>query len=614
MFRKELMKNSLSAKTNFGFLSLIVFQFLVLFLPEINSDANSFLREENKTFLKNKVSKSTNIFDLTDEDKKLVEETLASMPLYEKCAQIFMPAVLGNSLNQSSKEFKSTLDLVKNHGIGGIVISTGDIDETVSVINELQKKSTIPLLVAADFENGIGMRMNSSNSFPHAMAVGSSDETDFAFQIGKATAIEALMLGVNINFAPVADVNNNPGNPVINLRSYSEDKNIVSNFCNSFIEGSIEGGVIPTAKHFPGHGNTHIDSHNDLPVIYGSDESLFSNELIPFIELINNNLPAIMVGHLNVPAFDNQKNLPASLSYNIVTKLLKEKLKFKGLIITDALDMRAVTNYFSNGDACVKAFIAGNDILLMPSNIADGITAIYDAVKSGRISETRLNESIRKILSAKKWLKLNKDNFSQKKTNLKRIRIEQHYKLSKIVAEKSVAIVKLRNDLLPIDSTKYIKTFLIDITNRTVMQNSHFSELYKNNFSMHSQKVLTNSSKISDYKYALEIAKECELIVLASYFYIRNDINGKSLSDLQLNFIRDLLTLNKKVLIITFENPYILSLFPNAENYICTFSNSETSQRAAIKLLKGSIKSNGKLPITIPNTDFKIGYKWRSNF
>ncbi len=477
MFRKELMKNSLSAKTNFGFLSLIVFQFLVLFLPEINSDANSFLREENKTFLKNKVSKSTNIFDLTDEDKKWVEETLASMPLYEKCAQIFMPAVLGNSLNQSSKEFKSTLDLVKNHGIGGIVISTGDIDETVSVINELQKKSTIPLLVAADFENGIGMRMNSSNSFPHAMAVGSSDETDFAFQIGKATAIEALMLGVNINFAPVADVNNNPGNPVINLRSYSEDKNIVSNFCNSFIEGSIEGGVIPTAKHFPGHGNTHIDSHNDLPVIYGSDESLFSNELIPFIELINNNVPAIMVGHLNVPAFDNQKNLPASLSYNIVTKLLKEKLKFKGLIITDALDMRAVTNYFSNGDACVKAFIAGNDILLMPSNIADGITAIYDAVKSGRISETRLNESIRKILSAKKWLKLNKDNFSQKKTNLKRIRIEQHYKLSKIVAEKSVAIVKLRNDLLPIDSTKYIKTFLIDITNRTVMKNSHFSEI-----------------------------------------------------------------------------------------------------------------------------------------
>ena len=178
---------------------------------------------------------------------------------------------------------------------------------------------------------------------------------------------------------------------------------------------SIDGGVIATAKHFPGHGNTRVDSHNDLPVISGSKNYLFENELNPFIELIENGVQAIMIGHLNVPAFDTKKDLPASLSYNIVTKLLKEKLGFEGLIITDALDMKAVTNYFSDGEACVQAFKAGNDILLMPPDIKEGITAIYDAVKSGEISESRLNESVRKILSAKRWLKLKKENFANNK-------------------------------------------------------------------------------------------------------------------------------------------------------------------------------------------------------
>ena len=604
------MKNSLSAKTNFGFLSLISFHFVFLILQVLNGNYKSEFIEEENVSSKDKVMKSINIFELNDEDKKWVEQTLDGMTLYDKCTQIFMPAVFGKSLDQSSKEFKAALDFVKIHGIGGIVISTGDVDETASMINELQKNSNIPLLVAADFENGIGMRMNASNTFPHSMAVGSTNDPDFAFQTGEATAIEALMLGVNINFAPVADVNNNPGNPVINLRSYSEDKNLVTKFCKSFIDGSIEGGVIATAKHFPGHGNTRVDSHKDLPVIGGSTKYLFENELYPFIELIKDNVPAIMIGHLDVPAFESKKDLPASLSYNIVTKLLKEKLGYKGLIITDALDMKAVTNFYPDGESCVQAFKAGNDILLMPPSIKDGITAIYKAVKSGKITESRLNESVRKILSAKCWLKLEKNNFKNKELP-KRIRIEHNYKLAKTIAEESIAVVKMENNLLPLDSAKYIKTLLLDITNRSTMKSSHFSDIYNESFSIYSRTTLTSSSKKTDYQFALDIAKDCELIVVASYFYIRNDVNGKSLSDAQINFIDNLLALNKKVIIISFENPYILSLFPKAKNYICTFSNTEASQRAALNLLNGSIKSNGRLPITIPNTEFKIGYKWQ---
>ena len=602
------MKNYLSAKANFGFLSIVGLQLLLLLFPNQITNPPKYNQVNDKIPSVN--FKSPNIFDLSDEDKEWVENKINSMSTYDKCAQIFMPAVFGNSLDQSSKQFKFALELVQVHGVGGIVISAGNVDETARLINTLQKSAPIPLLVAADFENGIGMRMNASNTFPQSMAVGATNEEDFAYETGYATAIEALMLGVNMNFAPVADVNNNPDNPVINLRSYSEDKNLVSDYCESFIDGSIKGGVIPTAKHFPGHGNTKIDSHNDLPVIGGNKNYLYENELKPFIKLIENNVPAIMVGHLNVPAFDGNIKLPSSLSYNIITKLLKEKLRFKGLIISDALDMKAVTNYFSPGDACVQAFKAGNDILLMPSNIKEGITSIYKAVKSGSISKERLNESVRKILTAKKWLKLDKEKFKNSIKLPKTIRIEEHYKLSRSIAEKSVTIVKMENKLVPLDSAKYIRTYLVDITNRSSMKNTHFSDIYKEDFNIYSSGTLTNLSKISDYEFSLDVAKDCELIVLASYFYIRNDINGKPLSDIQLNFIEKLLTLNKKVIIISFENPYLLSLFPNAKNYICTFSNTESSQRAALNLLKGSIKSSGRLPVTIPNTEYKIGYKW----
>lgn len=604
------MQNNLSAKTNFGFVSFVALHFIFLFLQFEQSNIIPGSQAEDTQ--SDNSSKSEKVFNLTSEDEEWVTKTLESMTLYDKCAQIFMPAVFGKCLDQSSKEYKFALEMVQVHGIGGIVVSTGNVEETASMINELQNNSKIPLLVGADFENGLGMRMNATNTFPHSMAVGSTNKTEFAYQTGKAIAIEALLLGVNFNFAPVADINNNPENPVINLRSYSEDKNLVTEFCKAYVKGSIEGGVIASAKHFPGHGNTQIDSHNDLPVIGGTKNYLYENELKPFIELIGNNIHSIMIGHLNVPAFEPNTDLPASLSYNIITKLLKEKLGFNGLIITDALDMKAVTKFYSNSEACIKAFKAGNDILLMPPSIRDGITTIYETVKKGEITESRLNESVRKILSAKRWLKLDKEKFANK--NLpRRIRIEEHYKLSNSIAEESIVAFNIDEKFIPLDSTKYTKTLLVDITNRKTINDPHFSEIYSKNFSRYSSVTLTNESNNNDYQFTLDIAKDCEMIVIASYFYTRNDINGKSLSDAQIKFIEKLLSFNKNVILISFENPYILSNFPNIKNYICTFSNSKASQRAALNFLNGSIESKGKLPVTIPYTDYRIGYSWKPN-
>lgn len=607
------MKNNLSAKANFGVLSVVGLQILLLFIPFIGSKDYSIKDEIEKSYSEKIISKSKDIFTLSEEDQKWIDQTLSTMSLYDKCTQVFMPAVSGKSLKQSSREFKSAMELVRIQGIGGIVISNGNVDETVQLIHRLQKNAKIPLVIAADFENGIGMRMNASNTFPKSMAVGSTNNSEYAYQVGYATATEALMLGVNMNFAPVADVNNNPDNPVINLRSYSEDKNLVTEFCESYINGSLDGGVIPTIKHFPGHGNTKIDSHNDLPVISGDKNYLYKNELAPFIKLIENNVPAIMIGHLSVPAFDENVNLPASLSYNIITKLLKEKLNYKGLIITDALDMKAVTKYFSAGEACLLAFKAGNDILLMPQNIKEGISSVYKAVKSGEISKERLDESVRKILSVKRWLKLDEENFKKKKKLPKRIRIAEHYNLSKIIAEKSVTVVKMEDGLLPLDSAKFTKTLLVDITNRSSIKSTHFSDIYNENFSIYGRSQLTTTSKNAEYQNSIEKAKDCDLIVIAAYFYVKNDSSGNVLSEEQNKFIKNLLALNKKVIIISFENPYILSLFPHTKNYICTFSDTESSQRAALSLLNGSIVSSGQLPITIPNTKYKIGYKWEPN-
>lgn len=589
-------------KINSWLIIAVIIQILFLFLPIAKSDVSS-------NFMSVKVETPSNIFNLSTEDQAWIDSTLAAMPLYDKCAQLFMPMFSGKCLDQSSKEFKFALELVQLHGIGGFVLSTGEVEETATMISELQKNANIPLLVAGDFEYGIGMRIKATNTFPHNMAIGSTYNSDFAYQTGKATGIEALMLGVNFNFAPVADVNNNPRNPVINLRSFSEDKNLVIEFCKSYIKGSFYAGVISTAKHFPGHGNTSVDSHNELPVISGSKKYLMENELKPFIDLIADSVQAIMIGHLNVPAYESDEKLPASLSYNIVTKLLKEKLGFNGLIITDALDMKAVTDNYDAGETCVKAFNAGNDILLMPTSIRDGITAVYNAVKSGEIKMSRLNESVRKILSAKRWLKLNKEKYQQVLIP-KRIRIEEHYNLSKQIAENSVTIVKINSELLPLDSSKYMKTFIVDITNRREMKDAHFSQIYHESFSIYSHALLTNESENSDYQFALDIAKDCDLIIVPSYFYIRNGFNGKSLSEVQYNFFQNLLSLNKKVVIISFENPYLLSNFPNAENYICTYSDSKTSQRAVLNILNGSLNAKGRLPISIPNTEYKVGYKW----
>lgn len=604
------MKKNLLAKTNLGFTSIVVIHFLFLYFFSKNFFDSGLIYEMNTGNVNNNNSITRiSVFDLENQDVLWIDSVMNSLPLYEKCAQVFMPAVFGPNLNLNTKEFQGTLELVRDHGIGGIIISTGNVEETATMINELQKHASIPLLVGADFENGIGMRIKGMNAFPHNMALGAVGDEEFAYQIGKATALESALLGVNINFAPVADINNNPENPVINLRSFSEDKDIVTNYCLAYAEGSKEMRVISTAKHFPGHGNTKIDSHKDLPIIAGSKDYLYENELYPFRELISDGIPAIMIGHLNVPAFDKQTELPATLSYNIITKLLKEELGFEGLIITDALDMKAVTNYYSDDEAVVKAFAAGNDILLMPPNVKSGITALFKAVSSGQISEERLDESVKKILAAKRWAKIHLHKTRNLNQIRERILIPAHKKLAEEIANASVTAVKMQKDIIPISKDKYVSPVVLNITNRNNYSDFVFSNLLENNFNNLKSLYLNGKSKKSDYINTLNEIDKSDLIIIASYFTVRTNGNARMLEDDQINLIRNILSLDKKIIFISFENPYILSLFNESKNFLCTFSDTEASQKAALEFLFGNIEATGKLPVSIPGTNYKIGFK-----
>ena len=404
-----------------------------------------------------------NLFPLTEEQTSWVDSVMQNMTTRDKCAQMVMTWVLGEYMNEDSKEFKRVNSLVKDQKIGGLIFFKGNILNEAILINKMQRISDVPLLISSDFERGLAMRLTDAIEFPYNMAVAATGDKNLAYEMGKAVSEECRAIGVHQNYAPVADVNNNAKNPIINIRSFSEDKDIVSDFCRSYIAGATELKVISTVKHFPGHGDTQIDSHQDMPTIAVDKLNLANNELVPFSEAIKAGVQSVMIGHLNVPAID-PSGLPATLSKRVITDLLKNEMEFNGLIVTDAMNMNAVTNYFSVGEAAVKAVLAGNDMVLMPPDEEIAVTAIYQAVLAGEISSSRIDESVRKILTAKKWLGIDNGQYSDINEISNTVNSEHHKLLAEEIAEKSITLVKNDNHLLPLDPSKIYQTACITIS------------------------------------------------------------------------------------------------------------------------------------------------------
>jgi beta-N-acetylhexosaminidase len=540
-------------------------------------------------------------------DEAWANRILKGFSLREKIAQLVQIRVQGKFINRQDPDFQTIKKQVMRTHVGGVVLFTGNVYESAILLNELQNASKLPLLVSADFERGASFRIADTTSFPWAMALGATGSERFAYQQGSITAKEARALGVHWIFAPVVDVNNNPENPVINIRAYGEDPQLVARLGAAFIRGSHDGGVLTTAKHFPGHGDTATDSHLGLAVVESDRARLESIELLPFRRAISAGVDSIMTAHVAVPDVTGSTETPATLSTKILTDLLRNSLQFKGIVVTDALEMGGVANRYWSGLAAVRAIQAGADVLLLPSNVSAAIAEIERAVKRGDILESRIDKSVQKILEAKSRLGLNKTKTVPIGRIAEVVAMPQSSKLAQEIANASITAVKDELHLLPVNPLKDRQIFsLVLASDNDSSPLTVFQAEIRRRFP--SVQTLWGDARISDEMFD-EIEKaalKSDLILLSTLVRLSSGQAANSIPKKQRAIIEKLLASNKPVVWVSFGNPYVFQAAPSVSAYLCTFSYSDTSQIAAAKAISGEIAIAGRLPVSIPGY-FKSG-------
>jgi beta-N-acetylhexosaminidase len=540
----------------------------------------------------------------------VVARWMRSLTLREKVAQLIVMPVYGESINTRSRVYKQWARMVRDEHVGGLIVTGHSVlgsnrnaepYAVAALFNRMQKLAKIPLLVAADFERGASMRVDSMTPWPYDMAFAAARDLDDARYQGAETAREARALGVNWIFAPVADVNNNPDNPIINIRSYGEDPRQVANFVRAYVEGahSLPGQpVLLTAKHFPGHGDTAEDSHMGLARLEADRDRIESVELTPFRAAIDAGIDAIMTAHMAVPAFE-PKDIPATVSNNILTGLLHDELKFNGLVVTDAMDMQGLMQLFDTKEAAVRALEAGADVLLMPRNPEMAIEGVEAAIRSGRLTETRLNASVEKVLAAKERLGLNRKKLVDLEAIGDIVDSPEANERAQTVADRSVTLVKDAKDLFPIAHPE--NACLI------ALAESHFSrqglrladEAHKRSASMRVDLVDPKMSK-ADLDQIAQSAAGCSQVVVAAFVSVAAYRGNVALTGDYPDFVNALIAAKPPVILASLGNPYLARSFPNVSAYLTTYSPTPGSEIALIKALFGEIPITGHLPVTIP--------------
>ena len=540
-----------------------------------------------------------------------VEQTLKKMTLREKLGQMLMVTFFGVFDSAESPEFKEVLHQVEENHVGGLIIVTdrgplglerSQVYPTAVITNELQRRAKVPLMVGADFEAGTGMRLDEGTSFPSAMAIAATGDPKLAYQAGKYTALEARAAGVQWVFAPDADINNNPDNPIINIRSFGEDPATVARYVSEFVRGVEENGAIATAKHFPGHGNVGVDSHISLPTVPGSRADLEKTELVPFRAAIAAGAGSIMPGHLAVPAFEPDPDVPATLSKNILTGLLRDDMRFRGLVITDALDMGGVTSTYSPGEAAVRSVLAGTDVLLMSPSPDAAIVGLEEAVRSRRISEKRIDASVRRILSAKARLGLNKNRYVDVPHLNEKFGRPEYEGAAQSIADRGVTLLRDTPWLLPLDSTKPLRVLLVALSSDPDPNPGETiePEIRPRVDSLRVLRADTQYSPVSNLK--LPPPDSYDVAIAALFVRVTDRKGSVGLPDDQLAFMNQLLGADKPTVIACFGNPYLIERFPNAKTWIAEFSTNDVSQRAVARALFGQTAITGKIPVTVPGT------------
>jgi beta-N-acetylhexosaminidase len=561
---------------------------------------------------------------------KWAEQTLRRLTVEEKIGQVLMIWCRASFLNVENPEYLQWLEAMQKYHVGSFTMSV-HVDgpfllrtepyEVAELLNRLQGKSKLPLLFAADFERGVSTRLLGTTNFPHAMAFGADGNIEDAETFGRITAQEARAIGVHWNFFPDADVNSNPANPIINTRSFGEDPKQVGDLVTAYIKGAHEAGMLTTVKHFPGHGDTATDSHLGVASVNGDRAHLDSIELPPFRQAIAAGVDSVMVAHVTVPALDADPNHVATISPAIVSDLLEKQLGFKGVIVTDALDMAGLTHLFASniGREAVEAFKAGNDLLIIPPDLAASYDSMLKAVRGGEISQQRLDRSVLKILKIKGGLGLNKSRTVDLGAIATAVGKTGNIAFGQQVADAAITLVRDNGRVLPLKSKGTTKAGLPYMT-REETHNQVVAVLFSDDVRTDSGRAFGREfrARIPDARViyvdprmaagmsdeVLKAVDEAQTVVAAVYVIPTAGKVGNSvgMADATGTLLQQVLDhAAEKTAIVAMGNPYLASDFPKIENYMCTFSNATVSEVGAIKALFGEIPIRGHLPVTIPN-------------
>lgn len=540
------------------------------------------------------------------------DSVLATMSLRDRAAQMVWPNIYADYVPADATTWRKVTSYVTDQKVGGILMSIGSPIEMAVKLNTLQRMSALPLLVGADLETGAGMRarggyfvpngidLGGATVFPSEMAYGAANDTALTYTEGRVTAIEGRALGIHIDFSPVLDVNNNPANPVINTRSYGEDPHEVARLGVSFIHGLQDNGMIATAKHFPGHGDTETNSHLALPVVNVSRARLDTVELVPFRAAIKAGVGAVMTFHGSMPALDSS-GAPGTLSKNVITGLLRKELGFNGLIISDAMDMKGVTDKYGATEAVKRAVAAGVDVLIQPLDVPAAIDAVVAGVSEGRYNEARVTESAKRILAMKRKLNLDRDRLVNLDSLRATVGDSTHLALAQQAANRSVTVVRDEAHLLPLKLSANTKVLSVTVARRTDLAagQTFNATLAKQSPATRTEFVMSDDPAVN-YPRLAAMADSADVTVVSSYVGQSWNVTSVSAPQAFADWLAGLVAKGRKVVVVSFGNPYLLSQIPTTPTYVVGWDGANVSQQSAAQVITGLLPASGHLPITIP--------------
>ncbi|HEX6048585.1 MAG TPA: glycoside hydrolase family 3 N-terminal domain-containing protein [Gemmatimonadaceae bacterium] len=540
------------------------------------------------------------------------DSVIARLSLRQKVAQMVWPFMLGDYAPATAPAWRELERLVSEEEVGGFIVSVGSPLDIATKVNALQEQSRVPLLFSADFETGAGFRvrggyfvpnaidLGGATVFPLQMALGASRDSALAYDVGRVTAVEGRALGVHVSFGPVLDVNNNPANPVIGARSFSEDPRVAARLGAALVRGVQEHGMLATAKHFPGHGDTETNSHLSLSTVTASRARLDSVELVPFRAAIAAGVGAIMTYHGILPALDDS-GVPATLSSRVLTGLLRDSLSYDGVVITDAMDMIGVLRQFGASEAARRAVAAGADVLLMPTDVSGTIDAVVAGVAEGRYDEARIDASVRRLLELKRSFGLHRSRLVSLDSVRTTVGDTAHVAIAHRVAERGIVLVKDSLRSVPLPTSRATRLLSITYARRSDLgAGVGFNAEIRRGFDSVRTEFVSADDVVPNFERLLRLADSADVTIVSSYVNISSTTATAGAPRAFLDFVMQLQARRTRNVLVSFGTPYLLQQAPSAAAYMIAWGPSQASQLAAARALLGTAAITGVLPISLP--------------